>query len=97
VRVTKEIGGGWFEELEVDVGKAMDLSATGIQLRLKKPIETGALINITFLKPNTFEFFEGHGKIVRIVESTPESTLIGVEFVDMSESDKKKLDYYLTM
>jgi c-di-GMP-binding flagellar brake protein YcgR len=80
----------------VEVGRSRDLSACGVLMKYNKDLSLGEIVSITFLKPNSFEFFEGNARVVRS-EYNPDdrSYDIGVEFINLSIEDEKKLDYCL--
>ena len=46
-------------------GKSIDISASGVLFRYNKLVELGTTIKVTFLMPNSFEFFKGKAKVVR--------------------------------
>lgn len=85
------------DSLKLSHAKSVDLSAGGILLRYSKPIDIGKIINVRFLRPNSFEFFEGNAKVIRC-EITPDNKAyyIGIEFLELSEENLKKLNYFLT-
>jgi c-di-GMP-binding flagellar brake protein YcgR len=84
--------------LSLDVGNSVNVSATGILFRHDRPLEMGTMLNVRFLKPNSFDFFEGNAKVVRVEMCVGESMYeIGVQFLDMSDSDQRKLNYYIGM
>lgn len=85
------------DSLQLSHGKSVNVSAGGILFKYNKPIQLDKIINIRFLRPNSFEFFEGNAKVTRC-ELSPNSKFyyIGIEFIDLTEEDVKKLDYFLT-
>lgn len=78
-------------------GQSIDISANGVLFRYKKPLELGSIINIKFLKPNSFDFFQSNAKVVR-VELTKENNEydIGVTFQNLSTEEERKLNYCIT-
>ena len=46
-------------------------------------INTGTMLNITFMKPNTFEFFKGVGKVVRVDDNGDGNYKIAINFIDL--------------
>ncbi len=80
----------------VTTGKSIDISATGVLFRSKKLVELGTIIKITFLIPNSFEFFEDKAKVVR-TEINPDNETydIGIEFADLNNNDADELNYYV--
>ncbi len=100
VRIAEKKKNDKYEELGIDIGKAIDVSGSGILINIKTPIGIGAVIRIQFLKPNTFDFFEGYGKVVRIEDKSTEKNVsyaLGILFHDLLASEKKKLDYYIRL
>lgn len=83
--------------LQLSHGNTIDISASGILFRYNKPIQIDRMINVRFLRPNSFEFFEGNAKVIRC-ELSPNSKYyyIGIEFINLKEDDIQKLDYFLT-
>ncbi|MCU0289940.1 MAG: PilZ domain-containing protein [Acidobacteria bacterium] len=83
--------------LQLSHGKSIDVSAGGILFRYNKPIQIDKIINVRFLRPNSFEFFEGNAKVTRC-ELGPSGKFyfIGIEFLELKDDDIKKLDYFLT-
>ena len=83
--------------ITISNAKSINVSATGVLFRHDKPLEIGSMVKLMFLKPNSFDFFEGNAKVVRIEMGSGEKAYdIGIEFLELSESDQKKLDYYLS-
>ena len=77
--------------------KSANVSATGVLFYHDRPVETGSILNVKFLKPNSFDFFEGDAKVVRVEAGEDENFYeIGIQFIGLSESDEKKLNYYLS-
>lgn len=92
VRV-KEFDGG----MTMSSVKSVNVSVTGVLFRHNKPLGIGTLINLKFLKPNSFDFFEGDAKVVRVEMGIDDKNYdIGVEFLNLSESDQQRLAYYLS-
>jgi len=79
------------------VGKSIDISGSGVLFRYNKLVELGTIIKITFLMPNSFDFFEGKAKVVR-TEINPDNKTydIGIVFIDLNEDDKDTLNYCVT-
>lgn len=80
-----------------NVGKSIDISGSGVLFRYNKLVELGTIIKLTFLMPNSFDFFEGKAKVVR-TEINPDNKTydIGIVFIDLNEDDKGTLNYYVT-
>jgi len=97
VRLAKELRKKNYRDITIDIGKSLNVSASGLLVNVKEKIDIGSTLRITFLKPNTFEFFEGFGKTVRIEDNSDGTYAIGVEFMNLNEDEKKRLNYYLTL
>ena len=97
VRIATERAVNDIRDLNIDIVKSINISGSGLLVNIKEPIEIGAKIRITFLKPNTFDFFEGYGSIVRIEDNADGTFEVAVNFIDLSPAEKKRLDYYLQM
>lgn len=78
-------------------GKARNVSAAGVLFFNERALDIGTIVNVKFLRPNSFDFFQGDAKVVRV--EIPESARgyeIGIQFIELSEDDEKKLNYYLS-
>ena len=78
-------------------GITKNVSATGVLFHNESKLDIGTNVNVKFLKPNSFDFFEGNAKVVR-VEIPPDGNgyEIGVQFISLTADDEKKLSYYLS-
>ena len=81
---------------KIKVGTSMDISATGILVTYERPIEIDSIINVSFVKPKTFEMFNSSVKVMRVEKNKDGTYEIGLQFLDMSDKDKNILDYILT-
>ena len=90
-RDIREIGSYSFK-----IGKSIDISGSGVLFRYDKLVELGTIIKVTFLKPDSFEFFQGTAKVVR-TEINPDSATydLGIVFIGLDKSDADDLNYYL--
>lgn len=79
-----------------EVAKTKDISASGVLIRYNKPVDIGQNINVSFLSPNSFEIFSLNALVVRVEITLDNQYDIGVSFFNMTEDDKKRLNYYLT-
>jgi c-di-GMP-binding flagellar brake protein YcgR len=81
----------------IKTGKTRNVSATGVLFHNDVILNIGTVINVKFLKPNSFDFFESPARVVRVeIPSDGAGYEIGVQFIDLTEDDEKKLDYYLS-
>ena len=80
-----------------DKVEIINISANGILINLKEQLKQSEIVRVTFLKPNTFEFFEGLARVIRVDENKDKSFMVGVHFFNLSTSEMNKLDYYIGM
>jgi len=97
VRVAKEIKEGYFQDIAIDIGKSVNISGGGLLFTANESIEKDSEIRVTFLKPNTFDFFEGKASVKRADKNDDGSFIIAVEFHDLNESEKDRLNYYINL
>ncbi|MDJ0763780.1 MAG: PilZ domain-containing protein [Myxococcota bacterium] len=95
VRVSKPVGGGEKMGIESTIGRAKNLSGNGIFLNMENLTDVGDLLQMYFLKPNTFEFFKGTGRVVRKTDIDDATCGVGVQFLDIPESESLEIDYRL--
>ncbi|MCP4602237.1 MAG: PilZ domain-containing protein [Proteobacteria bacterium] len=62
-----------------------------------KPLRIEDRIQITFLKPNTFEIFKSSGRVVRVEENSNETYRAGIQFFELSPFEMEKLNYYVVL
>jgi c-di-GMP-binding flagellar brake protein YcgR len=79
------------------VGKSIDISGSGILFRDDKLVDLGTILKLTFLIPNSFDFFQGKAKVVR-TEINPDNKTydIGIVFIGLDKDDEETLNYYVT-
>ncbi len=81
----------------ITTGKTKNVSATGVLFHNDIILDIGAIINVKFLKPNSFDFFDGEAKVVRVeIPADGKGYEIGVQFINLTPEYEKKLDYYIT-
>jgi len=95
VRLVKQKGAG--DTLELNTSRSINVSGNGLLVNADEKIDTGSLLSVTFITPNSFDFFKGTGKVVRVEEDEDGSYKIAINFVNMSPDDMKKLNYYITL
>ncbi len=83
-------------QLDFEIGKSKDISASGILFKYDKLIDIGKKIKISFLSPKSFDFINCNAAVVRVEFIHENCYDIGVSFLGMSESEEKRLNYYLT-
>jgi hypothetical protein len=96
VRISKVAEDSYIEIPIIDIGKSINVSATGILVNIKESIEVGTCVSIQFLKPHTFDFFNHIGKVVRVEKKGDKGYQVAINFGDLTESELQDLDYYLT-
>ncbi len=83
---------------EIDIGKIVDISASGLLIRYPKPINLGIVVQITFLTPSKLEIFKIDAKVKRVKNSQDNTKYeVGVEFININKEIEKLLDHYLTV
>jgi c-di-GMP-binding flagellar brake protein YcgR len=80
---------------EINTSKSINISATGLLITCNEKLDVGTILHITFMRPNSYDFFKGSGKVVRVEEESDGSYKTGIHFMDLSPQDVKTLDYYL--
>jgi hypothetical protein len=95
VRVAREIKTNEFKDMAIDIAKSLNVSGSGMLLNVKEHLHAHEILRVTFLKPNTFEFFEGLARVIRIDENKDHSFTVGLNFFNLSTSEMNNLDYYL--
>jgi hypothetical protein len=80
---------------EINTSQSINVSASGMLVNTAEQLKNGATVNITFMKPNSFEIFKGTGKVVRDDDNHDGTHKIAIKFVDLSPDDMEKLDYYI--
>ena len=78
------------------IGESINISAGGVLFRYDTLVRLDTIIKLAFLKPNSFELFQGRAKVVR-TEIDPDSQIynIGIVFVGLNKTDMEDLDYYI--
>lgn len=61
-----------------------DLSATGMAVEIEHPIEIGTMVKMKIDSSSaSVQSFDAQGKVVRVVEETPENYLVGINITDV--------------
>jgi len=95
VRIARELKSNEFKDLVIDTAKSINVSASGISVNILERLDIREIVRVTFLKPNTFEFFEGLARVMRIEDKKDGSYTAGMHFFNLSTSEMNNLDYYL--
>ena len=81
---------GRFEE-----GIGLNISGSGMNMRVDRPIESGQIIHAKFfLTKSPFLFLDVFGEVVRVIpseEKGKKSFQLGIEFVDLNEHDRDRI------
>jgi DNA-binding response OmpR family regulator len=76
------------------LGKAVDLSATGLLLLNETTIPLGSVLDLKFPVPRTNHTVSVKGKVVRVGWNADGTCEAGIHFLDLSETDQQQiLDY----
>ncbi len=97
VRLARENNAGELRDVMIDVAKSINISANGMLIHTKERLAMQEIINVMFLKPNSFEFFEGLGRVVRVEKNNNNAFMVGLYFFDLAPSEQNNLNYYLSM
>lgn len=95
VRLARQDSASEIGDVMIDVAKSVNISANGMLIHTKERLAMQEVINVMFLKPNSFEFFEGLGRVVRVEENPNNAYMVGLHFFDLSQSEINNLNYYL--
>jgi hypothetical protein len=80
---------------EINTSRSINVSASGLLVNAAERINAGTNVMITFMKPNTFDFFKGKGNVVRVDDNDDGTYKIAISFIDLSHDDMQMLDYYI--
>lgn len=78
------------------VGRAKDLSATGLMLETTTQLQVGARLKLQFFLPKTKSSLTVEGEVARVSPGADEAQEIGVRFVNLSQSDQEQLQEYVS-
>ena len=67
-------------------GKAINISKSGICISISEHVNIGDMLEIIFVKPETFHVYNGLGKVVRVSDIDSSNYEIGIDF-----SEQKKI------
>ncbi len=82
---------------EITTSRSINISASGMLINAVDRLAVGTIVRVTFMKPNSFEFFKGSGKVVRVDDNENGTCRMAIYFFDLSPDDKQMLDYYITL
>ncbi len=95
VRIVAPDRSAKFGMREINTSRSINISAGGMLINTAEKLTVGTLVGITFMKPNSFEIFKGSGTIVRVDDYANEMYRIAINFINLDDNDKQKLDYYI--
>jgi len=78
------------------VGKAGNVSGTGMLLLTGKPIRAGSLLNLEFVVPGTGHTVKVQAKVARVDQDTEGTYGAGLHFAGLSEADQKQIVGYVS-
>ncbi|MCP4112667.1 MAG: PilZ domain-containing protein [Desulfobacteraceae bacterium] len=73
-------------------GNAINLSACGILVKTDKKVDVGETVTLKFLKPFTFDFFDGTGVVVRSEKEAEDSYVQAIDFLDLKGRECRETD-----
>ena len=73
------------------VGRAMDLSGTGLLLVSSKPIRAGAVLELEFVVPRNHHAVRVKGEVTRSNQNADGDFEAGIHFVEISPSDQESI------
>ena len=91
VRIGKEVHG--IEVLHLNA-KAINISANGLYINIKEPLEVKDVISVSFLIPNSFEILKCPASVVR-TSKNDDTYYAGVNLFTLSTSKCKQNNYYI--
>lgn len=97
VRIVRDSPMSDLADQVIDTGQSLNISASGLLLRTSQHLDRGSFLQITFMKPNSFDFFRGRGEVVRVEKNDDGTSNVAVNFLDLSPRDKTTLDYYIKL
>ncbi len=97
VRIVARDRSARFGAREINASRSINISAGGMLINTVERLAAGTLVNITFMKPNTFEIFKGSGTVVRVDDDADGTCRVAINFIDLTDQDKQDLDYYIHM
>ncbi len=78
------------------VGRAGNLSGTGLLLLAGKPIRTGSLLNLEFVVPGTGHTIKVRAKVTHVNQDSEGTYGAGVHFLGLSETDQEHIVGYVS-
>lgn len=97
VRLVREGGASGGEVIELGTSKAVNVSGSGLLVSTGRKLDAGETVSVTFMKPNTFDFFRGAGRVVRVEDEGDRSYRVAINFMELSPDDRNALNYYITL
>lgn len=78
------------------VGRAGNISGTGMLLLTGKPVRTGSMLNLGFVVPGTNHPVQVQAKVMRVDQDTQGTYGAGVHFLGLNETDQQQIIAYVT-
>jgi CheY-like chemotaxis protein len=73
------------------VGRAHDLSVTGLLLETPAPLAVGAVLNLEFYLPRTRAQIRVTGEVARVAAGPGGTHRAGIRFTDLSQADQEQI------
>ena len=77
------------------LGKGIDLCENGMAIESTRRHEPGSTLCLRFMLPGERQEHRTTGRVASITERPDGTYLLGLEFTEMSDSDRKRLNQYL--
>ena len=78
------------------IAHSRDISEGGLCLIVDRPMEEGKMLHLSFTLPGQTGKIDGFGKIVWSRKALTQHHLVGVQFWDVHDQDKKSILDYLS-
>jgi c-di-GMP-binding flagellar brake protein YcgR len=79
------------------IGSTIDLSEGGACVLVAKPLPEGAEVQLAFQLPESEETARGHGRVVRVAQSSIDKELfeVGLQFLRLETGDREAIARYV--
>ncbi len=97
VRVGRDVKNYEYKEMDITVATSENISASGMLINCKAFMDIQEIVRVTFLKPNTFDVFEGAARVIRIEQNHDMTFTVGLRFLNLTAAEMNTMDYSLSM
>ena len=80
---------------EIETIRSVNVSASGLLVNTRVPLESNLQVSVTFIKPNSFDIFNSAGEVIRSVQNDDETYSVAIKFVGLTPEAQRRLDYYV--